>query len=76
MKFEAAVKKLETIVETLGAPDTPLDKSLKLYKEGVALAKSCGELLYNYESEVQRLKKEADGIFATVPFDTTGVNYD
>ena len=69
MMYEAAVKKLEAIVEALDAPDITLDASLALYKEGVALAKVCGEAIKDYETEVLRLKKEADGIFATEPFE-------
>ncbi|MCL2364594.1 MAG: exodeoxyribonuclease VII small subunit [Defluviitaleaceae bacterium] len=68
MNFEASMDKLETILEILEAPETTLDASLALYKEGIALAKSCGEILKNTETEVQRLQKEAEGIFTTLPF--------
>jgi len=71
MNFEASIEKLESIIETLEAPETTLDASLALYKEGIALAQSCGDTLKQYETEVQRLQKEAEGIFTTVPFDTT-----
>ena len=68
MDFETSIEKLETIIEDLESPETTLDASLALYKEGIALAKTCGEALKNVETEVQRLQKEADGIFLTVPF--------
>ena len=73
MDFESSIKKLETITEALESPKTTLDKSLALYKEGIALAKSCGDVLKNYETEVQLLQKDSDGIFSTVRF---GDDYD
>lgn len=66
--FEASLEKLESIIEAIEAPDIALDASLALYKEGIALAKTCGEVLTRYEEEVQTLQKDADGVFTTVPF--------
>jgi exodeoxyribonuclease VII small subunit len=68
MTFEASMEKLNEITETIESPDTPLDTALALYKEGVALAKHCGETLARYEAEVLMLQKETDGIYKLVPF--------
>ena len=68
--FEASLQKLETIIEAIESPDIALDASLTLYKEGIALAKTCGEALTRYEAEVQILQKEADGVFTLTPFET------
>lgn len=66
--FEAALEKLEAITLAIESPDIALDASLELYKEGVALAAACGEVLSQAEEAVQLLQKDAEGIFALVPF--------
>ncbi len=56
--FEACVKKLEEIVEQLEEPDLPLDKSLKLFEEGIRLARSCETTLSEAQGKVEKLMKE------------------
>ncbi|MCL2188723.1 MAG: exodeoxyribonuclease VII small subunit [Defluviitaleaceae bacterium] len=68
MTFEAALEKLEQITEKIEDPETALDKSLTLYKEGISLAKTCGEVLTKYEAEVQLLQKDAEELFTLTPF--------
>jgi exodeoxyribonuclease VII small subunit len=43
--FEAALARLEEIVEKLDDGNLPLAQSLALFKEGTALAKRCRDLL-------------------------------
>jgi exodeoxyribonuclease VII small subunit len=66
--FEASMDKLAALTEAVEAPETPLEQALELYKEGIALAKSCGEALTRYEEAVMLLKREADGLFTLEPF--------
>jgi exodeoxyribonuclease VII small subunit len=68
MTFEASVEKLAELTERIESPATPLDEALALYKEGILLAKKCGEILSGYEAEVLALQKEAEGVFTLVPF--------
>ncbi|MCE9625061.1 MAG: exodeoxyribonuclease VII small subunit, partial [Deltaproteobacteria bacterium] len=39
--FESSLEKLEEIVEKLEEPDLPLDKSLKLFEDGIKQARFC-----------------------------------
>ncbi|MCL2499907.1 MAG: exodeoxyribonuclease VII small subunit [Defluviitaleaceae bacterium] len=68
MTFELSIEKLAVLTEAIESPATPLDEALALYKEGIALAKECGEALSGYEAEIMVLQKEADGVFALNPF--------
>ena len=68
--FEEALARLEEIAQKMESEQTGLEESVKLYKEGVALSAYCAEKLSKAQQEVTELKKTADGIFKTVPFDT------
>lgn len=66
--FEESLKKLETIVDQLEKGDLPLEQSLKLFEEGVALSAVCKQELDAAEGKVQMLIKQRDGSFRTEPF--------
>jgi len=68
LKFEQALARLSDIVDTIEDGETTLDSAMKLYKEGLALAQNCGDILGQYESEVLVLQKKADEAFALSPF--------
>ena len=51
--FEAALARLEAIVEKLDEGNVPLAQSVALYKEGNALAKRCRALLTEAEVHVK-----------------------
>ena len=68
LKFEQAISRLSDIVDTIEDGDTTLDDSIKLYKEGLKLAQSCGDILGRYEAEVLQLQQDADGAFTLAPF--------
>jgi exodeoxyribonuclease VII small subunit len=59
--FEAALKRLEEIVERLERGDIPLEKALDLYEEGIGLSKSCAELLTGAELKLKRLGRDLEG---------------
>jgi|WetSurMetagenome_2_1015567.scaffolds.fasta_scaffold893132_2 exodeoxyribonuclease VII small subunit len=61
--FEQLLKRLEEIVNRLEQGDVPLEDSLKLYEEGLALSKTCGERLAQAELTLKRLSKNAKGAF-------------
>ena len=63
LTFEQALNRLEVVVEAMENEETPLEISMGLYKEGMALSKLCHEMLGRYEAEVTVLQKEADGTF-------------
>ena len=45
IKFEDALQRLEQIVDQLEGGDLPLEESLKVFEEGVALARRCAKYL-------------------------------
>jgi len=63
LTFEDNLTRLAQIVEQVEDSQTPLDKALALYKEGLTLATKCGEVLTGYEQEVLVLQKNAEGTF-------------
>lgn len=61
MSFEAAIARLEEIVRTLESGNAPLDVSLSLFEEGVALVKLCNRRLDTAEQKVKLLVRNEDG---------------
>lgn len=55
LSFENALKRLEDIVELLENGDSPIEKSLELFEEGVGLVKLCNKKLENVENSVKIL---------------------
>ena len=55
MSFEMAMARLEEIVRALESGNTPLDTSLSLFEEGVALVKLCNSRLDHAEQRVKIL---------------------
>ncbi|OGW90965.1 MAG: exodeoxyribonuclease VII small subunit [Omnitrophica bacterium RIFCSPHIGHO2_02_FULL_63_14] len=68
MEFEAALKKLEAIVEEMESGELSLEKALKSYEEGVKLADFCSKRLTEAEKRVEVLMKTMGGKFKTAPF--------
>jgi len=59
--FESAMARLEEIVRALESGNTPLDTSLALFEEGVALVKLCNSRLDHAEQRVKMLTLAEDG---------------
>ena len=70
MTFEAAMARLEEIVRLLESGNAPLDVSLSLYEEGVALVRLCNTRLDNAEQRVKILSFTENG--ETIENDMTG----
>ena len=60
--FEETLKKLESIVEQLESGDVDLEKSVKLYDEGMKLKKICEEKLKNVEMQIKKIKTDNNKI--------------
>ncbi len=61
MTFEAAMARLEEIVRSLESGNAPLDVSLGLFEEGVALVKLCNNRLDTAEQKVKLLVRGENG---------------
>jgi exodeoxyribonuclease VII small subunit len=73
-KFEEAMQRLEEIVQGLEQGDLPLGDSLKVFEEGMDLAKFCSRELESAEKKVSLLVKESGGKYSEAPFEPDGVN--
>ena len=61
LPFEEALKKLETIVESMESEDLPLETLLARYEQGTRLARLCQEKLGDADLKVQQLEKNSAG---------------
>ena len=61
LPFEAALKKLESIVEAMESEDMPLEMLLQKYQEGTVLARNCQEKIATAELKVRELEKNTAG---------------
>jgi len=69
LPFEAALQKLESIVETMETGELPLETLIARYEEGARLAKVCQEKLAEAELKIQQLEKNAAGEMKLKPLD-------
>lgn len=66
--FETSLTTLEQIVGQLESGELPLERSLELFEEGVALARRCQSQLQAAERKVELLLRER-GEIKVAPFD-------
>lgn len=72
-KFEECLQRLEVIVKEMEKGDLPLEQSLKLFEEGVALSGSCRKELEEAEGRVEILLKQ-DGKLQAETFGESSEN--
>ena len=70
--FEENIRRLDEIIAVIESADMPLEVSLVLYKEGVALAAACDEALSAAEREVLILAKSGTKAGEARPFPMEG----
>ncbi len=68
LTFEAALTKLEAIVESMESGQVPLAELLDKFEEGSKLLRVCEVRLKDAEMKIEQLKKQKDGS-VLVPFD-------
>lgn len=71
LSFEAALAKLETIVDSMESGEVPLADLLAKYEEGSKLLKTCEGRLKEAELKIEQLKKSRDGGVAFEPFESS-----
>jgi len=67
-KFEAALARLEEIVQELEKGDLSLEQSLKRFEEGIKLSRICNKRLDEAERKVEILLKDKSGSLSAQPF--------
>ena len=68
LKFEDCLTRLEQIVTALEGGNLSLEESLKVYEEGVSLARHCARYLDDAERRIEILAKDDAGGLGTRPF--------
>ncbi len=68
LKFEDCLARLEQIVSALESGNLPLEESLQVFEEGIALARRCTRYLDEAERKVEILAKDEAGALGTQPF--------
>ena len=68
-KFEDAMQRLEEIVQNLEDGELPLEDALKVFEEGMKLAKFCSNKLEEAEKKVTLLVRQSGGRYAQTPFE-------
>ncbi len=58
--FESSLSRLEEISGQLESGEVGLEESIRLYEEGIELAKNCYSTLKNAELKVTELKKQLE----------------
>jgi exodeoxyribonuclease VII small subunit len=58
--YETAMERLEEITEQLEAGDPKLEDAIKLYTEGLEIAKFCTEKLDDAESKIKLIAEKND----------------
>ena len=66
--FEAAIKRLEQVVQGMESGEASLDTMLTLFQEGQELVKFCNAKLNEVEKKIEKLSK-SDGEIKPVPFE-------
>jgi exodeoxyribonuclease VII small subunit len=68
LKFEECLARLEQIVAALESGNLALEESLKVFEEGVTLARHCARYLEAAERRIELLAKDDSGATTTRPF--------
>lgn len=67
MPFEEALRRLESVVESMEAQDLPLETLLTRYEEGSRLSVICQAKLSEAELKIQQLEKNSKGELSLKP---------
>ena len=70
--FEEAIARLEQIIEFLEKGELTLEENLKLFEEGISLARHCRSQLDEAQGKVEILLGVEEGQVQTEPFQPEG----
>ncbi len=66
--YETAMERLETITEQLEAGEPTLEEAIKLYTEGLEIAKLCNDKLNEADKKI-KIISEKNGLLVEEEFD-------
>lgn len=67
--FEAALSRLETIIEEMESGEMDLDKMIASFEEGQKLVKLCTAKLNEVEKKIEKIVKDGAGSVTAAPFE-------
>jgi exodeoxyribonuclease VII small subunit len=67
LKFEDCLARLEQIVGRLETGNLPLEESLKIFEEGIGLARSCTRNHEDAEKRIEVLARDESGALGARP---------
>jgi exodeoxyribonuclease VII small subunit len=68
LSFEAGLKRLEEVLDSLEHGDLSLEEAMRAFEEGVKLVRLCHHKLDEVDQRVELLLKDDAGRFFTRPF--------
>jgi exodeoxyribonuclease VII small subunit len=68
LRFEDSLTRLEQIVGQLEAGSLSLEESLRVFEEGIGLARHCAKYLADAERRIELLAKDDAGALTQKPF--------
>ncbi len=68
VKFEEAIQKLEKIVDDLETGELDIDKSLKIFEQGIKMSRVCSKKLSEAEAKIEKLTRDQKGELTTELF--------
>ncbi len=71
LAFDEALERLETLAGQLEDGDVPLEESLRVYENAVALFRHCRARLSSVEQKLELLTRDLDGEPTTAPLADT-----
>jgi exodeoxyribonuclease VII small subunit len=69
LSFEAALGRLEAIVERLESGEVGLEESIRIYEEGIKIKSFCEKKLSEAQMRVEKIVPGADGAVQTEPME-------
>lgn len=76
LAFDTALDHLETLAGQLEDGDIPLEESLRVYEQAVALFRHCRARLNSVEQKLEILTRDLDNEPVTEPFEQSPENHD
>jgi exodeoxyribonuclease VII small subunit len=67
LTFEGCLSRLEQIVSALETGNLPLEESLKVFEEGIGLARHCARYLDEAERRIEILARDEGGAVTARP---------
>lgn len=69
IKFEEAIQRLEEIAEAMESKSLSLEDSIKMFQEGMDIAKLCNQKLDEAEKRVNIIVKNSNGTLTEAEFE-------